>query len=120
MTRTKFVTRGVVTKGLNFGVKQLELVTLVLTFDHGKAEVHRGDTLYLLLICRVSSKYHGIILEPTNKANGQFYRRGYFGGRLNKDLESQCKDSINKLKESEYESAEPHPKFGHVYTITLI
>jgi hypothetical protein len=96
-----------------------------LNFDHNEARTPTADKPYLLSVSRPSGSslfnygFHGIVIEPTNKAKGQFYPRGYVQGHPRQDLQELCEDSIGKLKESEYERVEPDDKFGYVFNITL-
>jgi hypothetical protein len=103
-----------------------------LNFDHNKIGITGSGTLYLLPVSGSfdyysgysgylgKGEFQGIIIEPTSKAIGQFYRRGYFQGHTQSDLKIQCIDAVSTLKGSEYESVELHANFGYVVTITLI
>jgi hypothetical protein len=71
-----------------------------LNFDHNEIKITGSGTLYLLPVSRSinynwgKGEFQGITIEPTNKANGQFYRRGYFQGYAQSDLKTQCLDTF--------------------------
>ena len=73
--------------------------------------------------------YYSLIIIPTRKTNGQFYRVGHFQitesvfgqSRISpKHLSNWFTDSINTLTKSEYFSAHQLGIFGHEFTILLI
>jgi len=71
---------------------------------------------------------HGLILEPTRNAIGEFYRRGtvLWGDKKTRGtgsvwkLEEQCRDAAEEIPLECYESRDGHKHNLPMYTITLV
>ncbi len=70
----------------------------------------------------------GLVIEPTRKVKGQFYRRGtcrfYLSRTAKMNLQmfnDLCEDGINRLAESEYESVDYDSQLGrYIFSIMLV
>ena len=106
-----------------------------LHFDYGD-DSQPVDNLYLLPVMWqvFAGDYSGLILELTRNANGQYRRRGWFATKFHEvryqiprvlkgaqdSFKDQCFDSINTFTTKHYESVKESPKYGHMFTITLV
>ena len=74
------------------------------------------------------STVHGLILEPTRKAKGEFYRRGSVlwgekrmgGSESVFILKECCRDAVEEIPWESYESRDGWKHDMPMYTITLV